>query len=188
MSARTYRISKRTFDIIYASAGILASLLPLAAVAFAVKASSPGPIFFRQTRVGRNGLPFTCYKIRTMRCGTPQCAASKLGDPSRFLTPIGALLRSYSIDELPQLLNVLRGDMSFIGPRPLIPNEREVHRLRSERGVYAMRPGISGLSQIIGRDGMDDRRKAEFDALYAKNASLWLDLAIIKRTSRCIRH
>jgi len=188
MSDQAYRISKRTFDLLYASLGLLVSLLPLSAVALTVKITSKGPILFRQNRIGREGKSFTCYKIRTMHHGTPQCAASKLGDPSRFLTPIGALLRDYSIDEMAQLLNVLRGDMSLVGPRPLIPEEREVHRIRAEHGIYTMRPGISGLSQIIGRDGMSDRRKAELDTLYAQNASFWLDLAIIKRTLRCIHH
>ncbi|MBR2952252.1 MAG: sugar transferase [Clostridia bacterium] len=184
----SYARIKRVLDIVYASAGLLLSAVPLSCIAAAVKATSKGPFIFRQIRIGRNGIPFVCYKVRTMKNGAPQCPAAKLQNRASFITPIGAFLRNHSLDELTQFANVLRGEMSVIGPRPLIPEERELHRLRTEKGVYTLRPGISGLSQISGRDDLPDKRKARLDAIYLENASLWLDFAILARTMRCLHH
>lgn len=188
MRFSSYTHLKRAFDILCASSGLCLTVLPLFCMAGAVKASSKGPFIFRQVRIGRNGTPFVCYKVRTMKQGTPQCPAAKLREQKSYVTPIGAFLRGHSLDELTQLVNVLRGDMSVIGPRPLIPEERELHRIRTENGVYTLRPGLSGLSQINGRDDLSDRRKAQLDAIYFENASLWLDFAILARTFRCLRH
>ena len=183
-----YARFKRTLDILISSIGLCLASLPLFCMVGAVKASSTGPFIFRQVRIGRNGVPFVCYKVRTMRVGTPQRSAAKLRDRESYVTPVGSYLRCHSLDEITQLLNVLRGDMSLVGPRPLIPEERELHRLRTENGVYSMRPGLSGLSQINGRNELSDKRKAHLDAVYLQNASLWLDFAILGRTLHCLRH
>ena len=188
MHFSSYTRIKRVLDIIYASAGLMLSTLPLSCIAIAVKATSEGPFLFRQTRIGQNGAPFVCYKVRTMKNETPQCPSAKLKNCTEYLTPVGSFLRNHSLDELTHLFHVLRGDMSVIGPRPLIPEERELHRIRTEKGVYAMRPGISGLSQINGRDDLSDRRKAMLDTIYLENASLWLDFTILIRTFLCLRH
>ncbi len=188
MRTRSYLICKRGFDIVYAAAALAFSAVPMVSMALAVRLTSSGPALFRQVRIGRDGLPFVCYKIRTMREGTPSCAAAKLQNADAYTTRVGRILRRYSLDETAQLINILRGDMSLIGPRPLIPAEREMHRMRAEGGVYAMRPGLSGLAQIHGRDTLSDRKKARLDTLYTDNASIWLDAAILSRTFRCIYH
>ncbi len=184
----SYAYAKRGFDILISAAGLCLLALPMASCALAIKLTSPGPVLLHQTRIGRNGVPFICRKFRTMHRNTPLCAAAHLPRPSHYITPLGRILRRYSFDETAQLLNVLRGDMSLIGPRPLIPQERELHRLRAQQGVYALRPGISGLSQIRGRDTLSSADKAAWDAAYAACASLSLDAAIFTHTLRCIRH
>lgn len=188
MHFSSYAHVKRIFDILWAVTGLLLSTLPLSCMAAAVKATSKGPFLFRQVRIGRNGDPFVCYKVRTMNEDAPQCPTAKLSNSAEFITPVGAFLRNHSLDELTQLINVLRGEMSVIGPRPLIPEERELHRIRTEKGVYALRPGISGLSQISGRDELSDKRKARLDAVYLNNASFWLDFSILAHTFLCLHH
>lgn len=179
---RIYFVVKRLLDVIF-SGVLLAVLSPLLAViAVAVKCSSCGPVIFRQKRVGRYGNLIKVYKFRTMSVDTPNVATADLDDPNRFITPVGRLLRDTSLDELPQLLNILRGDMSFVGPRPLIPAEEEIHIRRMEKGVYYLRPGMTGLAQINGRDLVSPELKVEFDAEYLKRFGFKMDWAILTHT------
>ena len=156
--------------------------LPMLVIALAVSLSSRGGVIFRQERVGRGGEHFVCLKFRTMYQEAPHDRPSAEMRDGRYVTPIGRFLRRTSLDELPQLWNVLRGEMSLVGPRPLIPCESEVHELRRRCGVDCLRPGMTGLAQIRGRDLLSPREKARLDARYAKSASLGGDLKIIFQT------
>ena len=178
-----YVFLKRFFDIIITYVLLLVCYVPMMIIAILIKISDGGPVIFRQTRVGKNGRRFVCYKFRTMRCDAPhELATKEFFNADEYITPIGAFLRRTSLDELPQLFNVLAGDMSLVGPRPLIPNEKEMHVLRKNLGVYNARPGITGLAQVCGRDQLDDFRKAECDAIYVTNMSFVCDLNIMLST------
>lgn len=180
-----YRYAKRLFDLVFSCLLLFFLALPMLAIALLVSLTSRGGAIFRQTRIGRDGVPFVCYKFRTMYRDAPQNRpTSRFPDAADFITPIGRFLRRTSLDELPQLLNVLRGDMSLIGPRPLIGEEEEMHRLRHEHGVYAVRPGITGLAQVNGRDLLGDAEKAALDVQYVQGLSLRQDLHILGRTFR----
>lgn len=151
--------------------------------ALAIALEGGGPVIFRQWRMGADRRPFICFKFRTMTADAPHnCATAELCTPERYITPVGALLRATSLDELPQLFNVLRGDMSLIGPRPVICEERELIGLRDSLGVYAIRPGMTGLAQVRGRDSVPLRRKAAYDAQYMENMSFALDAVLLWRT------
>ena len=174
---------KRVLDMVFSGALLFFLWLPMLCIAILIRLTSPGEAIFRQTRVGRNGRFFTCYKFRTMiREAPPNCPTVALTDAERYVTPIGRILRKTSLDELPQLWNVLKGEMSLVGPRPLIPKEETVHRLRMQNGVYRVRPGMTGLAQINGRDFMSDTEKAAFDTRYAERMTLWEDIRILWRT------
>ncbi|ANY12058.1 sugar transferase [Leuconostoc lactis] len=161
--------------------GILLSWLFII-VAILVKLTSKGPIFFKQERFGLNSKPFTLYKFRSMTNGAPVKANSDFDDISSYITPFGMFIRKTSIDELPQLLNVIKGDMSFIGPRPLAKTDEKVLELRRENGADQVRPGISGLAQVNGRNNITDQDKASYDAKYANHINIKLDLLLICET------
>ena len=183
-----YRIVKRVLDVVFSAILLSLLALPMTVVALLVGISSDGDIFFRQRRVGRGGKLFVCYKFRTMTSDAPPNRPSAdFPDVDRYLTPVGRFLRCTSLDELPQLFNVLRGQMSLVGPRPLIGEEREIHRLRQDRGVYEVRPGMTGLSQVSGRTLLNDVQKAEMDERYVKSMSLATDLKILWRTLFALR-
>lgn len=186
---RVFFIVKRIFDILV-SLGLLCVLaVPMLVVAVLIRCETPGRAIFRQVRIGRGLRPFTVLKFRTMRVGTPSClAASELcgAERARSVTRIGRFLRRTGLDELPQLLNVLCGDMSLIGPRPLIAREREMHALRLILGATEIRPGITGLAQVSGRDDSGDGARAYCDALYARYASAWMDARILLSTVRTL--
>ena len=148
-------------------------------VAIAVRLSSKGPVLFRQVRMGRDLTPFLIYKFRTMTCHAPHDAptASIAGDV--YITRVGRFLRRTSLDELPQLYNILRGDMSFIGPRPVVLAEEELISRRLDGGVYCVRPGLSGLAQILGRDELDDLEKTTLDRLYVRYSNPLFDLRLL---------
>ena len=180
---RQYLIWKRGMDILFSTVLLIFLWIPMGVIALAVGMTSKGGILFRQVRVGRNGEPFVCYKFRTMVSWAPRnCPTSELGDPTPFVTPVGQFLRRSSLDELPQLWNVLRGDMSLVGPRPLIPKEAEIHELRRRCGVYAIRPGMTGLAQVSGRDLLCDREKLRLDARYLRRLSFGEDARILWKT------
>jgi O-antigen biosynthesis protein WbqP len=173
---------KRLFDIVLASFLVLVLSVPLAIIAFLVKLTSPGPAMHWSERIGRNNVIFRMPKFRTMRIETPQVATHLLTDPARYVTPIGRFLRRTSLDELPQLISILRGDMSFVGPRPALFNQQDLIDLRTEKGVHVLTPGLTGWAQINGRDELPIPRKVEFDEFYLHHRSLAFDLRIIWRT------
>lgn len=160
--------------------GLGVLLIPFGFIALLIYLDNPGKIIFTQKRVGRNGEMFYIYKFRTMRSDTPAyLSTAQLKDPDQYLTGFGRILRQLSIDELPQLANVIRGDMSLIGPRPLIPEEEDIHHLRMRNNVYSVRPGITGLAQINGRDLTAPEDKVYWDTLYVRECSLKLDVKIL---------
>jgi O-antigen biosynthesis protein WbqP len=173
---------KRAFDIL-ASAFLLLVLAPVfAACALAVRISSNGPVIFKSRRFGRAGVLFDMLKFRTMRVGAPQVASHLLPDPGAFVTPVGAFLRRSSLDELPQLWNVLRGEMSLVGPRPALFNQGDLFALRQRSGAADLRPGLTGWAQVGGRDSLSTEEKAALDAEYLQKRSFLFDLRILMLT------
>lgn len=177
------RFIKRILDVVFSALLLLLLALPMLAIAVAIRAESDGGAIFRQRRRGRGGEIFICYKFRTMyREAPPYTPASSFEDRDRYVTRIGRFLRSTSLDELPQLYNVLCGQMSIVGPRPLICEEEEMHNLRMSAGIYRLRPGITGMAQVCGRNMLDDDQKLEKDRYYLSNLKIWLDLKIVFKT------
>ncbi len=178
-----YRVIKRFFDIVLSFIGIVILLVPMLLIMLIVVIDDPGSPIFSQKRVGRNGELFNVYKLRTMKKHTPKYLATKdVDDPDKYITRTGRLLRKLSIDELPQLFNILKGDMSIVGPRPLIPDEKEIHILREQCGVYSLRPGLTGLAQINGRDLVSAQKKVAWDEKYLNNISFKTDIKILLAT------
>lgn len=151
-------------------------------VSVGVLISDGSPVFFRQKRVGKNNELFEIYKFRTMKRGTENVASNDLSDADVKITRFGKILRATSIDELPQLLNILNGSMSLIGPRPLIPEETRIRELRKKYNVYSVRPGITGWAQVNGRDNVSAEKKALLDKEYVEKQSLMLDIKIFFMT------
>ena len=169
---------KRLFDLVMGIAALLVLAVPLAVIALAVKLTSPGPVFYWSDRVGIHNTIFSMPKFRSMRIDTPEVATHLLKDPDHWLTPIGSFLRKTSLDELPQLYSILKGDMSFVGPRPALFNQDDLIALRTQAGVDALVPGLTGWAQINGRDDLPIPVKVEFDAEYLKKRSFWFDMKI----------
>lgn len=175
-------VLKRFFDI-FVSIFAVIFLSPLfLAVAIMILITDGAPVLFKQERVGKDNKLFTVYKFRTMQNGTGDIATAELDDANEKITKTGKFLRLTSIDELPQLFNILNGTMSLVGPRPLIPAEKEIRKLREQYGVYSVRPGITGYAQINGRDNIDDETKALLDKEYVEKQSFMFDLKIIFST------
>ncbi len=174
-----YRICKRTGDIVLSLCAILLLSPIFLILSLLIVCTSRGPIFFRQARVGKDGKFFYCLKFRSMKTCAPQSATSELRHANFYITPVGKFMRKYSLDELPQLFNVLLGQMSLIGPRPLIPAELAVHDLRLRYGVYDLRPGMTGWAQVNGRDNVSAVQKAMLDKHYAEHFGLFMDLKIL---------
>lgn len=168
---------KRAFDLAAAAIGLVCLAPVVAACALLVRLSSKGPVIFRQTRVGKDERPFTCYKLRTMRTETAHVPTHQMA--SSAVTPIGRHLRRLKLDELPQLWNVLKGDMSFVGPRPCLPTQVELILARRRLGLAGLMPGITGISQVAGIDMSDPERLAASDARYVDAMSLLTDLSLI---------
>ena len=173
---------KRAFDLA-ASITALILLSPLLAVVSLIVFLDDGaPVVFRQNRVGKNNELFKVYKFRTMRRETRNAGFHEMRGTDCF-TRSGKLLRKLSLDELPQLLNILKGEMSFVGPRPLIPEEGEIRRMRAEAGVYAVLPGLTGWAQVNGRASVMDDEKVALDKEYIEKQSFWLDMKILVKTA-----
>ncbi len=173
---------KRLFDIVVSFFSLII-LSPLFFFIMAVNYFTPNcKVFFSHERRGRSGKPFRIYKFQTMKNDTPNCATGELENPEQYITKFGAFLRKTSMDELPQLWNILKGDMSFVGPRPLISSEIRAHRLRLEYGVYRFRPGLTGWAHINGRDDISLMKKMKLDKEYCDKWSLKLDLIILLRS------
>jgi len=182
LGGKPLNFMKRIFDLL-AALGLIMILAPLfLLLVLAVRLTSVGPVLFRTQRVGKGNKLFTMYKFRTMRIDTPQVATHLLKEPDQFLTPIGKLLRRTSLDELPQLINVLRGEMSLVGPRPALFNQEDLIALRTAGGVDQLIPGVTGWAQVNGRDELPIPEKVKLDEWYLKNRSAWLDLKIVGMT------
>ena len=178
-----YARCKTVLDACAAFAALFLLIPVFVWIAFVIRCTSPGPVLFRQVRLGQGMEPFLLYKFRTMSCRTPRnVATAQLASPERYITRFGAFLRRTSLDELPQLFNVLRGEMSLIGPRPIIPAEDGLVTRRACAGVYRVKPGISGLSQMRGRDLLDDEEKTRLDREYACSMSPWRDAVLLLST------
>jgi O-antigen biosynthesis protein WbqP len=173
---------KRLFDFCISLLAFIVLCVPMAVVALCVKLTSKGPVLYWSDRVGKNNVIFRMPKFRTMLVDTPVVATHLMSDPDSFLTPIGKLLRKTSLDELPQLWTILKGDMSIVGPRPALFNQDDLIALRTEKGVHLLTPGLTGPAQINGRDELPIPVKVEFDEYYLKNRSFLFDLKIISQT------
>lgn len=177
---------KRAFDIVVGTPLCLIALPVVAGLCLASFLTSGWPPLITQTRVGAFERPIRVLKLRTMRRGVPVVAKAELVQRPELYTPLGPLLRRTSLDELPQLWNVLRGEMSLVGPRPALPSQHDLLALRRRDGVVRLRPGITGLAQVLGRESLTLSTKARADALYARRASLVLDLRILLRTLHAV--
>jgi O-antigen biosynthesis protein WbqP len=173
---------KRLFDILLSSILLIIFALPMLFLALLIKLTSKGPVFYVSDRVGINNTIFKMYKFRTMRADTPAVATHLLKNPEQFLTPLGRFLRKTSLDELPQLFNILKGQMSFVGPRPALFNQDDLIALRTEKGIHKVLPGLTGWAQINGRDELPIPVKVKYDEYYLKNRSFLLDLKILWKT------
>lgn len=174
---------KRLVDLLLATLALVVLAVPVVCVALAVRLTSPGPALYWSDRVGRGNRIFRMPKFRSMRVDTPAVATHLLQDPAQWLTPIGSFLRKSSLDELPQLWSILRGDMSFVGPRPALFNQHDLIALRTEAGVHHLVPGLTGWAQVNGRDELPIPQKVQMDLEYLQRRSLWFDLKILSLTA-----
>ncbi len=174
---------KRLFDLLMAVFAAAVLALPILIVALAVRLTSPGPALYWSDRVGRHNRIFKMPKFRSMRIDTPAVATHLLENPDQWLTPIGSLLRKSSLDELPQLWSILKGDMSFVGPRPALFNQDDLISLRTEAGVHELVPGLTGWAQVNGRDELPIPQKVQLDVEYLRRRSLGFDLKILWLTA-----
>lgn len=170
---------KRLVDLCGGAVALLLLAVPIVVVALLVRLTSTGTVLYWSDRVGRRNVIFKMPKFRTMRMDTPAVATHLLPDPASFLTPIGGFLRKSSLDELPQLWSILTGDMSFVGPRPALYNQTDLIALRTEQGVDALTPGLTGWAQVNGRDELPIPQKVDFDVQYLQRQSFWFDMLIL---------
>lgn len=173
---------KRLFDVTMSLLALFVLGIPMLIAALLIKLTSKGPVLYWSDRVGKNNKIFRMPKFRTMLVDTPAVATHLMSNPDRFLTPIGKFLRKTSIDELPQLWSIFKGDMSIVGPRPALFNQDDLIALRTEKGVHILTPGLSGPAQINGRDELPIPVKVEYDEYYLKNRSFLFDMKIIFQT------
>ncbi len=167
---------KRLLDTILSLLGIILLLPLLLSLAIVIKTTSPGPILFKQKRVGKDNKHFYIYKFRSMRIDTPKDMPTHLlENPDQYITKVGKFMRKTSLDELPQLFNIIKGEMAVIGSRPSLPNQYDLNKLRDENGASTVKPGLTGLAQISGRDELEIDVKASLDGEYVKNMSFLLD-------------
>ena len=167
---------KRLFDLALSAAGIIVLAIPMGVIALIIKITDPGPVFFKQKRVGLNKTHFNLYKFRSMKMSTPKdCPTHLLENPEQYITSIGKILRKSSLDELPQLFNILKGEMSVIGPRPALWNQYDLIEERDKYGANDVRPGLTGWAQINGRDELEIDVKAKLDGEYIEKMSFAFD-------------
>ncbi len=170
---------KRFLDLSLSLLAVFFLLIPILAVAVLVRLTSAGPAIYWSDRVGRNNRIFRMPKFRTMRVDTPAVATHLLSNPEQFLTPIGSFLRKSSLDELPQLWSIIKGDMSFVGPRPALFNQDDLIQLRTQYGVHKLLPGLTGWAQVNGRDELPIPDKVKLDVEYMQQQSFLMDIRII---------
>lgn len=172
---------KRVIDVVTATFLLIILAIPMLLIALWIKLDSEGPVLFKQKRVGQYSRHFNIYKFRTMAVDTPNIATNDL-DPTQFVTKCGRFLRRTSLDELPQLWNILKGDMAFIGPRPALYNQYELIAMRDKHDVHTVKPGLTGYAQVNGRDFISDELKVWFDRHYVSHRCLKLDFKIACKT------
>ena len=177
---------KRVLDLVLGVPIAVVISPVIAVIALAIIATSGRPAFLVQTRVGANEVPFRCIKFRTMRVGVPVVAKHLFIPTADSYTRLGPLLRRSSLDELPQIVNVLRGEMSLVGPRPALPSQHDLLALRRKHGVTSLRPGITGLAQVEGRESLTMSTKVRFETLYRRRSTVLMDLWIIAWTARAL--
>ena len=173
---------KRLFDFVMSLIGIVVLSPIILIVSLAVKFTSPGPMLFKQRRIGKNNVEFEIYKFRTMRIDTPNVPTHLLENPEQWITPVGKFLRKTSLDELPQLFNILKGEMSIVGPRPALYNQIDLKEMRTEAGIHKLVPGLTGWAQINGRDEIPLSLKVKLDKEYLMKKSFFFDIKIIFMT------
>ena len=173
---------KRVFDLISSLIGFIFFLPLFLIISLIIKLSSPGPIFFIQRRIGKDNEEFYILKFRTMRIDTPNVATHLLENPDKYITKIGKVLRKTSLDELPQLINIIRGEMSVVGPRPALYNQLDLKEMRTKKGIHKLVPGLTGWAQINGRDEIPLNEKVELYKYYLDNRSFGFDIEIIFKT------
>lgn len=180
-SQKKYLVFKRVADFVISLISLIIFAIPFVIIAVVQKSVAPKePVFFRQTRIGRNGQPFKVTKFRSMKSTAPHdCPTKDFNECGQYVTKWGRFLRDTSIDELPQLFQVISGKMSLIGPRPLIPQEESVHRMREQAGVYQLRPGMTGWAQVNGRDLVSDENKVKLDCEYLQKIGLKVDFMVL---------
>lgn len=181
-----FDVVKRLVDAALALVLLVLLSWLLLLVALAVRLTSPGPAIYWSARIGRNGTTFSMPKFRSMAVGTPALATHLMSSQQFQLTPIGSFLRRSSLDELPQLWSILRGDMSFVGPRPALFNQDDLIELRAQAGVDVLRPGVTGLAQVSGRDELSIPAKVELDAEYLRTRGFLTDLRILVKTAASV--
>jgi O-antigen biosynthesis protein WbqP len=179
---------KRILDLLCSLLALIVFALPILLVSMAVKLTSKGPVLYWSDRVGKDNKIFRMPKFRSMLVGTPAVATHLLTNPSAFLTPIGSFLRKTSLDELPQLWSILKGDMSLVGPRPALFNQYDLISLRTEKGINVLAPGLTGWAQINGRDEIPIEQKVAFDAQYLAKQSFLFDIRILWLTVLKVIH
>jgi O-antigen biosynthesis protein WbqP len=173
---------KRAFDVILAVLALVLACIPLLIISVLVRVTSQGPAFYWSDRVGKYNVIFRMPKFRTMQVNAPAVATHLLSDPDKYLTPIGGFLRKSSLDELPQLFSILKGDMSFVGPRPALFNQDDLIELRTRKGIHVLTPGLTGWAQVNGRDELPIPVKVDFDEYYLHQGSLLFDIKILCMT------
>ncbi len=180
---KSYIQIKRVLDAVFAAILLVIFGVPMLLIALLIRLDSRGPALYKQERVGINQGRFIIYKFRTMKIGTPVLSTEEMQKQAiKPFTRIGPFLRKTNLDELPQLINILKGEMSFVGPRPALPTQEVVNRLRSEKGADSVLPGITGLAQVMGRDDLDDETKVNYDAEYVQKMSFLFDVKLIIKT------
>ncbi len=182
-----YKYIKRVGDFLLALLALLCLFWIMALIAVLIKVESKGPVIFKQKRIGKNKKEFYIYKFRTMRIDAPKDMPTHLlTNPESFITKVGGFLRKTSLDELPQIFNILKGDMSIVGPRPALWNQYDLIELRDKNGANALVPGLTGWAQINGRDELEIEQKAELDGEYAEKISFLFDLKCFFMTFVCV--
>lgn len=174
---------KRIFDLIFGIIILIIFFIPILLISFLIKLDTSGPIIYYSDRVGKDNKIFKMPKFRTMVINSPQVASDKLLDPDKYLTKIGKLLRKFSLDEIPQIFNVITGSMSIVGPRPALYNQKSLIEKRTKLGIEKLKPGITGLAQVNGRDKISLEEKISYDFEYLKKNGLFYDMKIIFQTA-----
>ena len=170
---------KRLFDLILSTIIIFSLLVPMLFISLLIRLTSKGPVLYWSDRIGLNNSIYKMPKFRSMKVDTPEMATHLMLNPEKFLSPIGGFLRRSSLDELPQLISILKGDMSFVGPRPALFNQDDLIALRLEKGLDKLLPGLTGWAQVNGRDELSISDKVALEVEYMQNKSFWFDLKIL---------